>query len=251
LAEWTYISLGRPRWFVDLDMARLLDDTSIDPDLSQIVWPYDVVTLVFEKGFEVNGYPLRWVRIGTFRSKLCADLFEKKMRFKMDFGDFFLTQCDLGEVGKTGKFSQDTSISDSASCYSWRSYSDYRKGDSIDSGLNAPEQKALDMATKIAATAMLYYSARPELIVDFTLPRSQRFKQIGDREQIKRVLLPTEKKVYARHVQMESSGGKVQPHFRGWVLRSLRHPRFKRNSDGSVRTVLIPPCAIHAELMDL
>ena len=48
------------------------------------------------------------------------------------------------------------------------------------------------------------------------------------------------------HERADLGGSHASPivHWRTWVLRSLRHLKFKRNADGSIHVILIKPCQI-------
>jgi hypothetical protein len=134
--------------------------------------------------------------------------------------------------------------------YNWRKY-EHPSPPELATNVNAQEVEAMAKSMKIAAAAMLYYSARPELVSEYKLPRSQRYEFRGERSEFRRMRLPGVKKIPAeRGGLVPGTGSPKAPHYRGWVMRVLRDPRYKRNEDGTFKTVLVPPTAIHPELME-
>lgn len=125
---------------------------------------------------------------------------------------------------------------------------------SWDSGPGEDIWRAVLACSRISAAAMLYHHARPELLVSHSLPRSQRFHVLGERDSISRLLLPkklgTPKLISPASDKDKGVSSIKSPHYRGYVLAVLRDQRFKRKADGSFQTSLRQPCAIHPELME-
>ena len=246
MLDYVYVKLGRPRWYIDARMFELLSEAEIDADIENIFFPFDAMTLVFERGCVLkSGEPLRWIRFGRVRSDMCLGMLETAFGDILSPGENikYFSQFPLSGSVETG-FSRntrqsdlDTKIEDAAATMFL-----------IKNTAEIEFTSRVNEAEKIIKTAMLYYAARPELNVAYSPDRSDRYAIIGDRCNIRRVLLPNIK--YIGQKVSNNSHKSTAPHYRGFVLRTLRNERFKRNSDGSFRTILIPPCAIHPELME-
>jgi hypothetical protein len=247
--EYCFIKMGRHTWFCDKEMYELLSTCKIeDDDLRDLYFPYVVFSLVFEKGIEINGFPLRSIRISTLKSKLSIDIIHEVLPGFIKRDDTIHFYFDFGENLKTGKCSHDTPPGESIRWHWYRPY--YYEGGidkcikPDDNKLNTEELAAVHGAMKVANAALQYYSARPELISEYTLPRSQRYQHHGERKNYKRVMLPTTKKVHQPNEFVSDGGRTVAGHYRGWVLRTLRHERYSRNQDGSCKRILIQPTVV-------
>jgi hypothetical protein len=255
MGDYLFESLGRPRWFIGREMFELLVDTTIDNDITNIFWPFDSMSFVFEKGILIDDVPLRWFRI--FRNKsdlsksILIDAFGETSVAVFDTmtDKAFSGKADFGWSRSTRDYNENTKKEDSMEVdFSIRANESSIALDKDDVKREIRPQR---MVKKIATTALLYYAARPEFIIPYTLPRSDRFNQHGSRNNCRIALMPTSKKVYLPHaISSVASGRSVKPHYRGWVLRTLRHEKYRRNADGTFRTVLIPPCAINKNLSD-
>lgn len=252
LAELVWYEFSRPVWFVDRQMLELLETAKIDDDLSGIHWPHESLYLCFEEGSKLDGFDLRSIMVFVPRSDLVLRIGKKAVQsdyFKTEFlGKLIGTWTDC-MPGPLYTIRQDGYIRSRDRLYNWRKYTEPSKP--FCDQVTAEEAAANQKAIKIAAAAMLYYSARPELVRDYQLPRSQRYEFRGDRTGFRRMLLPGVKTVRAPSAlaDVHGTGSPKRPHYRGWVMRVLRDPRYKRNEDGSFKTVLVPPTAIHPELM--
>lgn len=253
VAEALWIALGRPRWFVDATMFEILADTKIDPDLTQIPMPYDCFDIVFEKGCVLSGYEVRWIRVMRASSVL-ADNILTKYNFVTNPGTIFF-QVDVGEVDPDNGFplcwwtnGREDGVFEESSTENDKAF-DREHEKNPRHSMSNQELKAFGLFRKLARTAVLYWRARPELIVSTKLERQDRAHIRGARDCMSRVKLPTEKRIIAKSDSGPISST-VKPHFRGFVLRTLRDARYSRNSDGSPKTILIAPCAIHPELME-
>jgi hypothetical protein len=271
MTEWLYVKLGRPRWLIDRQMLELLDTCKVDADLSGVVFTHDVLTLVFEEGVKINGIPLEWIRVCAVKSKMAEkairDFFPKDCINERAFSAINFTVCFRGYHKEDGKISLDprTWHKQPRLGYEegrmWREYgsekyiSDPDRWDFDNETLTRESFRAfMFKAAKVAAAAMVYQHARPDLVTPFTLPRSERYKQHGERENISLIRLPRKlggaKKIISSPPVEGASGKIMSPHYRGYVLAVLRDERFKRKPDGSFNTVLRSPCAIHPELME-
>ena len=270
VSEWLYIKLGRPRWLIGADLLKLLCSCKLDDDLSGVVFTHDVVTLVFDDGASLNGIPLQWIRVCAIKSKLSRKMvlnfFHKEAVDEKIFDMLNFTICFRAAVNRSDKITLDENswtphgIGFAAESV-WREYGAEKfflynsKSDAAYDGKTITGSAVAELVKqgiKIAAAAMVYQHARPDLVVPFTLSRSERYKQHGERGNISHVRLPQKlggfKPVVGDH-QTASSGRVMSPHYRGFVLAVLRDPRFKRRLDGSFNTVLRQPCGIHTELI--
>lgn len=254
LSSYLYIKTGRPRWLVSTEMARILADIPIDPDLSHVQWARDAMTLVFERGTVIDGIPLRWIRIYCPRSKLSREIIKYALNIEItdEAANALFLECDCG-YGDDRQCREDRPTGE-------EDIIQYRliplgniNGDK-DIGLRTEEKplhdRIMNLATKIAASAMLLHAARPEFFVQANLPRSERYHFVGgaaSREHISMVTFPLVKKVAIGQTD-SANGMSKRHHYRGWVLRTLRHERFQRNPDGTCRVILVEPCEIHPEL---
>jgi hypothetical protein len=253
MAELIWYEYNRPVWFVDKTMTELLMTAKIDDDLTGIHFPNECVYLCFEQGTQVEGFDLRSIMLFVPR----ADQTIKMVRQATGNDDIvaqFMSRL-IGTwtdclAGPEYELLQGGTIRSRNRLYNWRKYTEPApETDSV--GVDEQEKKAMRRSMQIAAAAMLYYSARPELVAEYQLPRSQRYEFKGERSGFRRMTLPG-----IKHIRPQSAatpgmgtGSSKSPHYRGWVMRVLRDPRYKRKADGSFETVLVPPTAIHPELM--
>lgn len=252
LLEAVHDLTGRRRWFIDKQMFELLLEAEIDFDLRNIFWPYDTVTLVFERGIFLKDYPLRWIRVMRAKSEISKKIVrsvvnnEGVVKVSEDlfkFGDsHFNCIVDTGYSFTTKQRSQTTHFEDTGA---QMLVSPYTTNDTT------AFDPAMELIPKIVATAFLYYAARPELVIPTVLPRSERYHQKGDRDLCSIMTIPLIKRIGGNSDEETGvTGAKKAPHYRGWVLRTLRSDRYRRNPDGTFRTVLIAPCAIHPESIE-
>lgn len=244
--EYCWLKFGRPTWFIDKEMFDLLSTCKIeDDDLSDLVFPWDVFSIIFEKGIEIAGYPLRTMRVAAMKSPLSMKIVHEVFPYFVHDNRTIHFYFDFGEEIGTKKCSQDTDPGLMMRWHWFRAFKGEHTLPDAVSRLTKEETNACSEAIKIASAALMYYSARPDLVVDHTLPRSQRYQHKGERKNFKRVLLPTVKKVYPLGATDPlESGRTVTGHYRGWVLRTLRHEKYTRNPDGSCKRILVPPTAV-------
>lgn len=246
-AEYLYIKLNRPRWLVDTQMARILGSFRYDGVLlDEVVFPYDCYTLIFQPNFIVHNRPLKWIRIFRLKSDLACDIVK---RWCHNLPDPNTMNSGWHSQMKRTLLVQTCSGDDPKDCLP----------------IPIPVDKLTDceklippgdlgefakFCIKVAISSALYYRCRPELVKEYALPRNCRYTFHGGREIIKRVSPP-----YMPEVKIVGSGPSIstgstkRPHFRGWVFRTLRAECYRRNPDGTFRTVMVAPVAIHPDQM--
>ncbi len=253
MAELIWYEYNRPVWFVDKTMTELLLTAKIDDDLTGIHFPHECVYLCFEQGTKIEGFDMRSIMLFVPRAEQTVKMIHKATGDNSVVAQFMgkligtWTDCLDGpeyEILQTGMIRSRNRL------YNWRRYTEPAP-DSEAVGVTDQEKAAMRRSIQIAAAAMLYYSARPELVSEYQLPRSQRYEFKGERSGFRRMTLPGIKHVRPQSTAIAGmgSGSPKSPHYRGWVMRVLRDPRYKRKPDGSFETVLVPPTAIHPELM--
>jgi hypothetical protein len=252
VTEVLYIRLGRKRWLVNSSMIELLSSLKYeDVKLEDVVFPYDCYTLVLPSDTKLtDGGDIQWIRIMRMKSDLASKLLMN--------GPPFGTVPEPEEIIRIAK-----------GCLVIQAA--FGAGPNDVQVLSIPVEKyaeaaalaeqakdkdlSLSFCLKLAISSALYYAARPELIRNHELPRSCRYRFKQGRENIQMIHLPEIPKykiVSEDKPDLDPDGrtkGLRSPHYRGWVIRVLRKPRFRRNPDGSFRVILVPPCAIHPELM--
>lgn len=254
--DYLWNRLGCPRWFIDRDLADILSRTEIDDDLTGVRWPYDSFHLVFERDtFFSTGIPIRSMSISYPRSDLAQKILKDDLNVNLqtirradggvNLNELLALMVDVGQ-DTAGNISQETKY-DNIVRWEWKRRIETSAVDRGD--LNAIEGQTMKEAMKIAVAAVLYWCARPDLVKEYSIPRESRY-QFKHREHCRRLTLPTEKIVRHNTPDTVHEGSAKSPHYRGFVLRTLRHERYKRNDDGTLRVVLVPPCAIHPELME-
>jgi hypothetical protein len=252
MVDYLYECYGRPKWFIDSNVMELLCSLKLEEDdLTGIFFPHDVFSLVFEQGTMLNGWPLRNIRV-------CRPLAKSTYEFTKAIGLTVYAELpknrydripltlftDTGEDSKTGVRSWATPHESMVKLH-WTRPLDDRAGESlrVQTSLTKEEVDFQCKVSALMASALLYRSARPESVVNYQLPRSCRYNYRGDKSTYRRILAPTS--VYS--AKTGASGGTGSPkagHYRGWVFRTLRHERYKRNDDGTFKTVLVEPTAI-------
>lgn len=247
-ADLLYTRTERPRWFVDSELAETLMRTRIpDMSLEQINVPYDSFALVFERGTKLPcGVPLRWIRLTVARSKIAQPV---AVELGAVLENNFTLQVDCGQsemATRQGRLECDENRPFYESNYFFKT-AQCNCPDQLDFKEPIPElDNIISQSMHIAIGAVLMYCARPETIVEHTLPRSERYQQHGERRHIRRMKMPTVKVIRPRSTT-EVTGPRRAHHFRAGSLHTLRAARFTRNLDGTPRVIWVPPCEIHAE----
>lgn len=281
LCEIVWMKTGQPTWFIDQDMAELLMTAKVDDDISGIQIPYDSMFFCFEHGMKIGNTPLRSINLWAGRSeqtkgildrflfhdrhgefegiktaqKLITDIQEAREVFSGQvfgplFNDRLTFWVDCGQNMTTKVCDDSTPFHQTFNWFCHRTYAEPPNKFLDDS--SRENQETIFAAMRLAVGALMYYAARPERIVKYALPRSQRYEFHGERENFKRLVLPSAVKVVrtGESPQYDQSGRVMKPHYRGYVYRCLRAERYKRNPDGTIRVIEVAPCAIHPELME-
>lgn len=251
LAEYLFIKTNRKTWLIDDEMVSLLRETPIDENLEGVFFPYDVIGFSFQNNCYVGEFPFRNALMFMPRCQLTYDIFSKDIASGSDvmrgrYKDKMFFIANAGDDGE-GNYSHGARL-----CVKWRNLRLLSKRNLISDmdGMSRPEIDAFREMLKICVSAMLYYAARPELIQDIGVTIQARKSDFrSPRGQYSILKMPEYKVATSENASSQGSGRVVRPHYRGWVLRTLRHERYKRNPDGSIKVVLVPPCAIHGDRM--
>lgn len=252
IIDYLYERYGRPKWFVDSTVFELLDNLVIDDeDLTGVFIPHDVFSLVFEYGTEMGGVPIRNIRVCRKAAKQTDKFLDELgigfsgsgsvLNIILDSGNMAMTPDGCQTRPDGGLLSWDTP-SGKTSKWNWaRALENANMAQSTT--LSEREKDIMRRVSRLVVSALLYRSARPDLLEEFSLPRACRYQYRGDRSTYRRMLAPRSS-IVKREGVYEFASRTVRGHYRGWVLRTLRHERYKRNADGSFKTVLIEPVAI-------
>jgi hypothetical protein len=123
-------------------------------------------------------------------------------------------------------------------------------------GGEALHDRIVRIMIKVCASAMMLYAARPEFIVPIRLPSRERKAFFGcpaHQHNTSVVKFPLSKRI-ANAPTKAGDGSQKRPHFRGWVLRTLRHERYKAKALAlgltHPRVILIEPTTIHPEWLN-
>lgn len=258
MAELMWHTFNRPTWFCDNTMLELLRTAKIDDNLRGIHWPAESLYICFEKGAKIGRFDLRSICVFAPRSDITVKTVQKATaKSGMVIHDL---HCELILNRLMGIWMDcldepeyyirpDGFLKTRNRLYVWREYERPTPPQDMEN-VNQEERAATLEGVHIAAAAMLYHAARPELVAPYTMPRSQRYEFRGERSNYRKLTLPGVKMLRdPSHPVSVGVGSAKSPHYRGWVMRTLRDPRYRRNEDGTYRTVLVPPVAIHPELM--
>ena len=248
-SEYLWHKTGQCTWFIDKEILDVLDTAKIDDDITGISIPQDVISFTFERGIIIDGFPLRTAMFFTPRSTITRQLLQNNLHIKLEDKTVKLLcfYIDVGENGQTHQFSEDT---DYTKLIKWHCHRGYDKLPNVTLSDDPKQSEALYHIMRICIAAIMMHAARPERLVPFKLPRSQRYEYKGERSNFKRLTLPAIKTIYEHRVTGESTGRTVKPHYRGWVYRVLRNEKYKRNPDGTFRVIEIEPTVVHPELIE-
>jgi hypothetical protein len=246
-------------------IAELLRRTNIGGDirLGDLRLPYDVFCVVLERDFEIEpGTVLRAVKITALKSRLAKaclkELFKEAMYEKFGVRDFempgFVKQFEdcvtlefdvVGPNGQPQILQFSVWLSETIGCFLARA---------------KREREFMAKLVNFSAAILLRNHCRPETVVPFKIPRSERFKHKGNRESFRILTYPWKKSVREGPTEEQretlekldqEERRKVKAHVRGFVYRTLRDERFRRNQDGTPRIIEVEPCIIHPEELDL
>ena len=110
-------------------------------------------------------------------------------------------------------------------------------------------------AQQLTVAALCRYTARPETVKDYTLPRSERYNHKGDKSQ-KKIFCFLDPKVVSQRAGKpgEEPAYSVKPHVRGFVYATLRDERWYRKNPlkpgEPLRIQEREPTIIHPELFE-
>lgn len=268
VSEWLHSVLGRRRWMVSNEIANVLAQIPVDPDTSGIRWPYDAFALCFEDGTEVCGFRPKWIRCCHAASDLSHELLQERLNFVHPNG-----QSEREMISVMGMFEDDETLVGHrfpAGNFHPTETEDRLTGKKsadvdlvIDDGTDRVEMaKKTNLLIKIAMSAMLLHAARPEFFVAARLPGRERRRfaancgQPAHERNTSIVKFPMTKRVVVGRPDPDSVGigPQKRPHYRGWVLRTLRHERFKARTLAMglthPRVILIEPTTIHGDELD-
>ena len=273
MSQYVYHKTGCPKLYAPTAIAELLRRSNIGEDirLGDLKFPHDVFCVVLERDFEiVPGIPLTAVKMTNLRSRLARSLAnelideavteklglrnktpETTKKILATFESHFekmtarvLVEFDIckGEERKIVRFFMGLSSS------------------IAELMARVPGEHDLEeKLVKFAAAILLRNHCRPETVVPFSIPRSERYQHKGNRDSFRIMTYPWKKTVRTGPSDeqrqalgmLERETRKVKAHVRGFVYRTLRDERFKRNPDGTPRIIEIEPCLVHPEEFEL
>ena len=245
--------VGRPTWYLSPDIMWFLENVKMEIDIKDITIPKDILMVCFPYGYTVNGMALRNILIAHNKSNMMHDCIAELVNLKYQaisthrFKGSIMVSTEIGDgrgawdEKTTGRIAHKSSSSDNAAIGSILDYNHH----STEERHGAAQKKAI----RLALAALVYAQAKPEVVVRERLSRKgKKIKMRGYDRYIKPIkYLPKSAIEYENQIESVKTGSKMRPHIRGWVLRHLKSDRFKRNEDGSIKTVLISPCLINAE----
>lgn len=254
-AEIVFLQTGSPRWFVSkeiFDVVKTIDLQGYDQFEDALnVLPYDAFSIVFEKGCiteecVIGNLPPDNLVPGTsvkveLQSVFLAQLKSKQSRDILACSDFELPKRRVflqrinGMVLAKGNF---LNVLDEKLFNA-----------SVSGHIRKSESYGLEdlCVARIVVALLLLWRARPTFFVPAEQNREERRAYRGNSNLRRQIVFPELRRVYAPGRSCERN---VSAHYRGWVLRTLRHPRFKRDENGNPRVIFVPPCAIHAEKLN-
>jgi hypothetical protein len=235
--EYLFEKFGQPTWHISPDLIPFLEAVDLDAQIQDILVPKDILNVHFPYPFEVSGKPCRYIQLG----RMASDLSRKTMGNVTKLGD----ECD--SLWIQTRFpknpNSDWHSNDGGwaklNLPTWHEMSIKETLDSCIEGLpeGKPEYEALFKMTQMALAAILYTQAEPVSVERHRTTKKGKKQKLPSNVRYVN-LIPK-----IRYVNSEDSGQSrtVRPHLRGWTLRTLRHPRYHRNPDGSPRTILVEP----------
>ena len=278
LEEWMWVKLGRPIWRLHPELLPFLENIKLDVTLDSIHLPSDVVCINFPLGTMVEGVPVRNAMFCQIRSKLGTKLLR---RFSNEFTktEFETRRIDDHGIRVMLDFGEEAGGVYSANGprrlqrYMWLDIS-MGLEKSIEHAIStehvsptlevqgksslSQERGAMCYGLRMGLAAMLYVqSVREEGLTVVSTSRAPKKPKPGklgtpavSDVKLTRKLLTTIQRLERSTTAGGSDRKGVRPHLRGWTLRVLRHERYKRNEDGSCKTVLVEPMLIGAKTID-
>ena len=260
LCEYVYIESGRRDLHVSSEILDILMTLKIEDkkiNFEEIMTPWDSFCLVFERGTKFNDIPFRFIMVSRMRSQISFSQIREIVNLAPETEEALSrTIClsiDCGLSGRTNicDFMENRPIDDSTiysmSCPIETPFCEWV-------GAGEDQRKIGETAIRIVASALMLFAAKPTFIVPYKLPRAQRYQHFGNaitRTNKCRIMFP--KTIIGReaplHQECVEQMGHRQPyHIRGGSLRALRHEKFKRNPDGTIKIILVEQYEVHPEL---
>jgi hypothetical protein len=235
-------ALGNRRWFVNGDIVKFIKHANVpDTRMDGLFFPYDAFYVIFENSpdperrFMIRNHTIQYLRVVRVKSEQACKLIDDSMVTL-----FMPYKCVISIV---------TSTDNSKEVFEGAVFIDIADSSKIPEGVGSAEEKA--QIQRIVVALLLLYSGRVEIFKKYTIPRSQRYelnKGIKDQHKDNNeviTMMPLKKLVVEDPKPSDGTGQKRKTHMRGWCLDTLRHPRYRRNPDGTLRTRIRPPCIIN------
>lgn len=236
-------ALGNRRWFVNGDIVKFIKHANVpDTRMDGLFFPYDCFYVIFENSadperrFMIRNRTIQYLRVVRVKSEQACRLIKDDSIVPL----FMPYKCVISIV---------TSTDSSKEVFEGAVFIDIADSSKIPEGVGSAEEKA--QIQRIVVALLLLYSGRVEIFKQYTIPRSQRYelnKGIKDQHKDNNeiiTMMPLKKLVVEDPKPSDGTGPKKKTHMRGWCLDTLRHPRYKRNPDGTLRTRIRPPCIIN------
>jgi hypothetical protein len=237
-------ALGNRRWFVNGDIVKFIKHANVpDTRLDGLFFPYDCFYAIFENSsdperrFMIRNRTIQYLRVVRVKSKQAL-----KVVNALDITPIFAPdKCIINIV---------TSTDSSKELFEGVIHIDINDSEKIPEGVGTPEEKA--QIQRIVVALLLLYSGRVEIFKKYTIPRSQRYElnrglanESKDNNEVI-TMMPLKKLVVEDSKLSDGTGSKKRTHMRGWCLDTLRHPRYRRNPDGTCKVRIRSPCVVNA-----
>jgi hypothetical protein len=233
---------GKKTWLLTKESVDILNDIEVDSDdISSLAIPYDSFQVCFEDSVKFDGLKVKLnrMKIATINDRMCrtCEYGVSDPNFKMLLGNKQLLVCsDFGE--------KEQPYGDTVTWDFSRNLDSPYTGRDV---LTEDEHKAAGFAMEFAIKIIMLWNARPEIVRDYKYMQRTCFalnKHMQSMKHYNIIKMPDSLIVYNKNKNSQPTGRTVSPHFRGYVLRHLRNERYKRNDDGTIKTVLVEPCLV-------
>ena len=282
LAAYLFLMLGRPSYFVPGHLAELFLRSKYEVNSASLRFPIDSFQLVFPVGYKLSdGTPLTAIHIFKLCSKLGNELIDGVKPFILSVQELerrmklypdpsmapakvnrmllyseglaknidklkvyssadttllpYVNGCQIGNLSLSGDLSN-TLEPDGFCCVPAQQ-------------LTIPAAREI---VALATAALCRYTTRPETVVDYSLPRSERYNHKGEKSQ-RKIFRFLDPKIVTHHAERLDgpSSYTVKPHVRGFVYATLRDERWYRKNPlkpgEPLRIQEREPTIIHAE----
>lgn len=222
--NWEWVSRNRPNTFIEnSNLCEFLMESSCNVRVESIL----VETEGFVYSFSIpNDYKFKGIDIPPFLVKCEKDETQTKIQMTILFrSGFFMGISDISTV------SYDELV-ESYSNYTWRSYMGISKmsGDYV--------KFIIAAAKKLTIMTLLYKQAHPEKFVD-GYPYIHTSEIAEKPRESKPKVLSLDKRYLEKKKKTEDGvEPRISPHWRRAHFATLRHEKFQRNLDGSVKVIL-------------